>query len=134
MYATCIRRREIYTLSLHKNVKTATPVYRDEGLIEDLVLLSVHRLCYRRYCNKIYFFRFKSQANSCFSKQLQKNYHVYSIGNHALSDFVLLLKEQNYFFQGAVSKIISLFQICKNVLRIGHFVSFFIIAKAQTSS
>ena len=31
MYATCTRNREIYTLSLHENVKAATPVYGDEG-------------------------------------------------------------------------------------------------------
>ena len=30
MYATCTRHREIYTLSLHENVKANTPSYGDE--------------------------------------------------------------------------------------------------------
>ena len=41
---------------------------------------------------------------------------IHSTGNHAPSDFVLLLKEASDFCQEAVSKIESRIQISKNVL------------------
>ena len=53
---------------LHDNDKVATSSRGEGGGGRRFSLICMHQLCCQRYCNKLFFFSFKSQVPSCFAE------------------------------------------------------------------